>query len=83
MDERQICRTFSIINRQLRFSSLKSSDVDRVKVRTQFYIERLIEVLQTSGNPDASEILWANRFVREIEEQMEAEAFERRWPQKY
>lgn len=45
MNERNICRTFSVLNRQLKFGNLKEEDVERVKVRTQFFLDKLVDIL--------------------------------------
>ena len=64
MDERNICRIFSVFNRQLTFNDLKDEDIERTKVRTQFYIEKLVDILQMRQNVEIKEVLWSNHFIK-------------------
>ena len=46
MNEKDICRAFSILNRQLMFKSLTEEDIHRTKVRTQFFLDKLSSIMQ-------------------------------------
>ena len=66
MNEKNICRAFSILNRQLKFKHLTEKDILRSKVRTQFFLDKITEIMQMGHQLDFKSVFWSNQFLTSI-----------------
>jgi len=66
MNEKEICRAFSILNRQLKFDNLTEEDIHRTKNRAQFFLDKLSSLMQLGHALDFKSIFWSNKFLGSI-----------------
>ena len=70
MNEKEICRAFSILNRQLKFENLTEEDIHRTKNRAQFFLDKLSSLMQIGHALDFKSVFWSNKFLGSISTQM-------------